>query len=250
MAKDEVLSFDFNGELNNFALNKFFKFSDTYIVDVSDEDGAGNLSSFYPLKGVGNLPNISIGKDPLFLETTRKSDNPSPNSENIKSYIFHLHNCVSVKIPYPKKDIESFSFANINRNILMPNLNTPAPLEIELAEDETGFSHRFIEYLVSKTTKVFPGVTIGEDNKESYYRYRPHAFINCVKVKILNNDLDYDNPIITHRFDYCKVTSYDFGYSLSYNNTDSIVSKLSLTYLKHRVEWNNSMLTKLAIERM
>lgn len=124
----------------------------------------------------------------------------------------------------------------------MPNLDAPDPLSLTFTEDSTLFTHRLLEYIVTKTVQVFSKVNDSVVGNEKPFRYRPYAFVDEIQVKIYGNDMTEDSVIITHSFENCRVSDYNFNYALGGSET-IINPTLDLSYLTHTIKIGEYLIT-------
>lgn len=193
--------------LSEYDSIKTFKLNDAYEVVIFD-NVKGNLES---LKEYGFKDS-----DLKLYGITLIGDNAA----------FPFKNCTKINPPSYEPTIEVIKFCNTTREIYLPNTKSPGNLQLEFAESERMYIHKFIKYCLTKNF-FDEGMNYERDH------YKPYSFINQIDISIYDNSLRHKT--MTHRFFGCKLAKYDYGLELDYAGSEVLHPKMEFNFLKYSI---------------
>ena len=199
--------------IDDYLLKKTFKFSDAYSVEVYDREPAWNdhLHELFSNEEIQKY-NIEECQDGSYRGRTLR-----------------FKNCNKFSVPAYKPKAQNVEFCNRTQVVYVPNTDKPDPMSLEFFETEDRYVGKFIKYCLRKN--FF-------DEKVNYHvdSYNPYRYIDWIKIHVWDNNLK--KKVMTHIFESCRISTYDYNYKLDYKSSELIQPSISFSFVNYKIDMN------------
>ena len=199
--------------IDDYLLKKSFKMSDAYSVEVYDREPAWN-------DHLGEL---------FTKEEIQKYSVNTIKDGSYKGRYFYFKNCNGFTPPVYKPKEEVVEFCNRTQVVYLPNTDKPDPVTLKFHETEDQYVGKFIKYCLRKN--FF-------DERVNYYKdsYNPYRYIDWIKIHVWDNNLK--KKVMTHIFESCRISTYDYDYNLDYTSSQALQPSISFSFINNKIDMN------------
>jgi hypothetical protein len=126
-------------------------------------------------------------------------------------------------------DDEVIEFCNRTQVVYLPNTEKPDPVTLKFHETEDQYVGKFIKYCLRKN--FF-------DERVNYYKdsYNPYRYIDWIKIHVWDNNLK--KKVMTHIFESCRISTYDYDYNLDYTSSQALQPSIAFSFINYKIDMN------------